>query len=513
MASRLRMTARNAFWSYFSMCVSMVISFVSRTVFIHCLGESYLGINGLFSNILGVLSFAELGIGTAINFSLYKPVAEHDVERIKTYMYYYKCAYRIIALIISIFGLALLPFLHNFVKDPGNVGDIRLYYSIFLFNTVSSYFVSYKFSLVNAEQKNYIFTNVNLIIKATLTVVEVIALLVWRSFLVYLLISAAFGLFQKIFVSHYLNKLYPFLRDKNIEKLPDEDKRVLIRKVKALVLHKIGDVSVHQTDNIIVSAYISTTMVGLLSNYNMLIGTISGFIRILFNSVVGSLGNLVATESKDKQYDIFCKYRFIGFWFYGFTGIALSILMTPFIRLWIGDKWVVDQTVINLILIDYYMIGQRICLNNFKTVSGVFEPDKYVALIQAVVNLIASIILAKKIGLAGVFAGTIIQGTISTVLKPILSFEQLFEKKPILYFVDSVKYCGAVALAYLSCSVISRIILNNGVSILPFVVLMMFVAIVPNVEFALLFMKTKEFCYFKAIAASIAKRISRKRDV
>ena len=163
MSSRLKMAARNAFWSYFSMFVSFGLQFISRTVFIYCLGEEYLGINGLFSNVLGVLSFAELGIGTAINFCLYKPVAENNIEKIKSYMWYYKWAYRTIAVIITIIGLALIPFLNVLVKDPGNVGNIVIYYLIYLFNTVTTYFVSYKYSLVNAEQKNYIYTNVILV--------------------------------------------------------------------------------------------------------------------------------------------------------------------------------------------------------------------------------------------------------------------------------------------------------------------------------------------------------------
>ena len=153
MGNRLKMTARNAFWSYFSMGVSFVLQFISRTVFIYYLGEGYLGINGLFTNVLGVLSFAELGIGTAINFSLYKPVAEQNIEKIKAYMFYYKWAYRIIALIVSILGVVLIPFLDILVTDPGDVGNITVYYCIYLFNTVTSYFVSYKYSLVNAEQK------------------------------------------------------------------------------------------------------------------------------------------------------------------------------------------------------------------------------------------------------------------------------------------------------------------------------------------------------------------------
>ena len=200
MTSRIKMTAKNAFWSYFSMLVSLVLQFISRTVFIYYLGEGYLGINGLFSNILGVLSFAELGIGTAINFSLYKPVAEKDIKKIKAYMHYYKWAYRMIAGAIAVLGLMLAPFLDLLIKNPGNVGNVHIYYFIYLFNTVTSYLVSYKYSLVNAEQKNYIYTNVNLLISSSTIILQIITIVIWKNFLVYLSVTAIFGIFQKIFI-------------------------------------------------------------------------------------------------------------------------------------------------------------------------------------------------------------------------------------------------------------------------------------------------------------------------
>ncbi|MBE6985061.1 MAG: polysaccharide biosynthesis protein [Ruminococcaceae bacterium] len=498
MQSRLTMTMRNAFWSYFSMIVSLVIQFVSHTVFVYSLGERYLGVNGLFANILGILSFTELGIGTAINFSLYKPVANGDKEKIKAYMHYYKWAYRIIALIITVIGLALFPFLDVLVKDPGDIGDIRVYFLLFLFNTVTSYFVSYKFSLVNAEQKNYIYTNINLIMNFTKVIAQIIALLLFSNYLVYLLIGTFVGLVQKIFVSLYFNKLYPYLKEKNVEKLDKESKKTLVDKIKALFVHKVGDVCVHQTDNIIVSSFISIKMVGLISNYNLLINTVSSYINVLFTSVTGSLGNLVATESKEHQYSVFCTYRFIAFWFYGFTAIALLTLSTPFITLWLGKEMVVDEIVITLIIINYYMIGHRICLNNIKSAGGVFERDKYVALVQAVVNLVFSIGLVYVIGVAGVYVGTIIQGLVSTIIKPIVSYKPLFGISSKYYFIDAVKYAVVVVVAGALCMLLRYVIMPE-VTILRFIAIAFIVVVIPNALFWLCFRKRAEYQYVKGV--------------
>ncbi|MBQ8000121.1 MAG: polysaccharide biosynthesis protein [Ruminococcus sp.] len=494
MNSRVNMTMRNVFWSYFSMVASLIIQFVSRTIFIYTLGETYLGVNGLFTNVLGLLSFAELGIGTAMNFALYKPVAHGDKEKIKSYMRAYKWAYRAIAVIISVIGLVLVPFLDYIVKDPGNIGDIRLYYLLFLLNTITTYFVSYKYSLVNADQKNYIQTNTHLIATFVKAIVQIVFLLLFSDYLGYLIAGIAIDILQRFFINIYLNKLYPYLKEKDVKPLEKEEKKTLITKIKALIMHKIGDVCVNQTDNIIVSSFISVTMVGLLSNYNLLITTVTTCVNILFNSVTGSLGNLVATESKERQYSIFSTYRFVAFWFYGFTAIALFTLLTPFITLWIGESMVVDEFVILLIIINYYMVGHRNCLNNFKSAAGVFERDKFVAVIQAVVNIVASIGLVYVVGLPGVYLGTIIQGTIASIIKPIVTYKPVFDKSSKFYFMDAAKYGITTIIAGVLCVAAKHFILSE-ITILRFILMTIIVLIIPNLFFFLIFRKTSEFHY------------------
>ena len=507
MNTRLSMTVKNAFWSYISMIVTFALRFISRTVFINFLGSEYLGINGLFSSVLGVLSFAELGIGTAINFSLYKPVAQHNVEKIKSYMHYYKIAYRIVASVVCLLGLVLLPFLDFIVNNPGNIGDIRVYYLIFLFDTVISYFVSYKFSVAYAEQKGYLFTNINTIVSLVTVITQIVVLYVWKNYVFYLLISTAVNLIKNLIISKYLNRLYPYLKDKKITPLLKEEKTTLIKKVKALIIHKIGEVSVHQTDNIIISSFINVKTIGLISNYNLLISTVSSCISVLFNSVTGSLGNLVATENKEKQYEIFKIYRFVGFWFYGFTSIALYVLATPFIEIWLGKSMIVNDFVIGLIILNYYMIGHRICLNNIKTVGGVVEQDKYVALIQAIVNLVTSVILVNIIGLPGVYVGTVLQGLVSTIIKPIVVYKNMFGISSKYYFLDSLKYIAVVIIGLLPCLFFRDMLINYNDGILGSVVLMIITTIIPHLIFCISFYRSSEFKYI----LNTAKRLIRQK--
>ncbi len=321
---RIENAERNIFFGIIGNIVSFILGFISRTVFIHNLSVTYLGVNGLYTNILSVLSLAELGIGTAMNYSLYKPVAENNYETIKTLMQLYKKIYRIIAIIITVAGLILLPFLKFIIKDPGNISqnELFLYYLIFLFNTVSTYFVSYKYSLVNAEQKNYIQSNIQVITSVAVLISQIIILKIFKSFMLYLIAGAVIGVVQKVFVHLYLNKQYPYLLEKDYIPLSKEEMKPIKKNITALMYHKFGDVMIHQTDNIILSSFINVTFVGLLSNYNLIILSVISFINTIFNSLISGLGNLIALDSKEKQYKLFKVYRFSAFWIYGMVLIV-----------------------------------------------------------------------------------------------------------------------------------------------------------------------------------------------
>ncbi len=478
----------------------MIIQFLSRTIFISTLGIAYLGVNGLYTNVLSVLSLADLGISTAMNYSLYKPVASNDIEFIKRLMKYYQRAYWMIAIVISGFGIALIPLIPLIVKNPGLISNSELivYYLIFLFNTVSSYFVAYKYSLVNAEQKNYIQTNIQTITTVVTVFFQIIVLFVFKSFLGYLVIGASVNLVQKIFVNSYLNRLYPYLTCKDVKPLSKSERFPIKSNIKALIYHKIGSVSIHQTDNIIISSFINVATVGLISNYNMLMTSINSFINIIFNSVISGFGNLIASENKEHQYMVFKAYRFLGFWVYGFSTLAFYVLMNPFIELWIGKEMLISKDVIILILVNYYFLGHRIVIGNFKTAAGIFEDDKYIAILQAVVNLVVSVILVQSMGLIGVYIGTIVSGLLSTLTKPFIVYRRVFDRSGWEYYKDSIIYILSILVSLF----ILQWMQNQYLAIVNwsnFVMLMIVVTLIPNMIFFALFHRRIEFQYLSRV--------------
>lgn len=504
---RVQSAAKNIAFGYIGNLTTQLLGFILRTVFINYLGDTLNGINDLYTGILSVLSLAELGVGTALNYSLYGPVARKDYEKIKSYMQLYKKAYRVIGLVIAVIGLAISPFLPYLVKQPQGVSvrDLTLYYFIFLFNTVSTYFVAYKYSLAYAEQKNYIQTNTITITKMITVTLQIAVIVTTRNFYLYLLTAAAVELIQKIFISWYLNRLYPYLKDKNIQRLSKEETGEVVTKTKALVFHKVGDVARLQTDSMIISAFINVTLVGFVGNYNMILNSVANFVNIIFNSVLSSFGNLIATESKEKQYSVFKVYRFFACWIYGFSAVGFFLLLTPFIVIWQGPEKVLAAGAVACILIDYYFKGDRIVLSNFKTAAGVFEQDKYLALIQGVVNLILSIVLVQKIGLVGIYIGTIVSGLIANITKPFIIYKVCFEKSVKTYFLDSVKYLVVLGGILVLLTGIKQFVMPQ-VTVLSFIVMFIVICVVFNGIFLLLFGRTQEFGYLWGIIKGKLRR-------
>lgn len=275
-------------------------------------------------------------------------------------------------------------------------------------------------------------------------------------------------------------------------------KKPIKRNIKALVYHKVGDISIHQTDNILISSFINVTTVGLLSNYLLIITSVTSFLNIAFQSVIAGFGNLIATENKERQYFLFKVYRFVAFWLYGFASIAFIILLSPFIELWIGPEMVLMSAVIYLIIIDYYFKGHRVVINNFKSAAGIFNADKYIAIIQAIVNLSVSIIMVRLIGLPGIFVGTVIQGLISTFVRPFIVYHKAFNKSAVEYFKDSIYYLIIVLIPFSILYYLSHFIFME-VNIVNFIILTILVAIIPNILFILFTFKRKEFRYLSNI--------------
>jgi len=504
---RIQKAGKNIIFGYISNLVILLINFAQRTIFIHVLGRTLSGVNGVYTDVLSVLSLTELGIGTALNYSLYKPVAERNYEKVKSYMRFYKKAYLIIAGVIAVLGIAISPFLKYILKNPGSLTmeELTLYYYLFLFNTVISYFVTYKYSLVNAEQKNYIQTNITTLTKIATAAVQITVLLLTRNFLFYLLAQSVVELLQKIFVTVYLNRLYPYLRDKDVARLTAQETQVVATKTRALICHKVGDVARLQTDKIIIASFVNVDTAAIVDNYVYIITYVGNFVNIIFDSVISGFGNVVATESKERQYLLFRVYRFFACWLFGFGAVGFFHLLSPFIGgVWLKDEsWTLPQMTVTLLVMDFYFKGGRTVLLKFKIASGLFEQDKYLPLVQGALNLVVSIALVLKIGVTGVYVGTLLSGLLANLIRPGIIYRVCFEKKPWPYFRDSLKYIGVILAVGVVVLPIRRLVMEK-VTLWTFILMALIVTLIYNLVFLAVFHKAEEFSYlWNAIPARI----------
>lgn len=483
--------------------INNLLAFVSRTIFISILGKSYLGVNGLLTNVISMLSLAELGVGTAINFSLYKPVAEGNNKKIALLMSFYKKVYRWIGLLVFCVGLILMMFLNVIIKNSGEIKNIRLIFFIYLVNTSYSYLMSYKNTLLSVNQKDYLLTSINIIFSVVITITQIVVLLIAKNYIAYLLTNMFILFIQRIYINNKITKMYTLLKEQNTEKLPEEDLKAIVRNIKAVMFHKIGDYCINGTDNIIISAFISVSMVGLYSNYFMIITMVNGIIVMFFNSMTASLGDLIATESNQKKIEIFEIINFIGFWLFGFATICFYNLLNPFIELWLGRGFLISSSIVTIVLFNYYLTGMRVPIYAVKSAAGIYDEDKYTPLIQSLVNLLLSIILVQRFGLAGVFIGTLVSSIVLPCWqRPYIVCKYALKTSSKGYFIKYVQYLITIILVTLLISKILTVIVLKD-KVIDFIVKMLICTVIPNVIFFLLFRNAKEFKHVLNIANRI----------
>ena len=323
--SRVFNSVRNVMIGFGGQLIQMVLAFVSRAIFIRALSSEYLGINGLFTNILALLSLAELGVGSAIIYTLYKPIADEDVERIKVLMNFYKKCYITIGLTILVMGLGLTCFLDVLIKDTPTIHEsIYVIYLFYLFNTVITYFYSYKSALIVANQKQYIVTMRTQLMHIIQTFGQLVILIVTKNFMLYLTVQSLCVLTYNIVISRTADKMYPYLREKTSETLAPEEKSLMKKNVYSLMLLKIGGTLVNNTDNLIISALIGLGPLGLVSNYTLIMNAINSIVTQVFTAITASVGNLNVTADKERRYSIFKVINLLNFYFYGIAAIGLS---------------------------------------------------------------------------------------------------------------------------------------------------------------------------------------------
>ena len=465
------------------------------------MNEAYLSVNGLYSNILTVLSLAELGFGSAMVYRMYAPVAVKDYQKAAALLQFYKKIYIIIGVVIFLLGLCVIPFMDYIIKDKPDISGLTLYYILFLVNTSISYwFSSYKASVLYADQKEYIKTNVQNTMAILQSGLQIVLLLLFRKYLLYLLIQLAGNIFLNLYVAHLVDKRYPEIQTYQGDSLSAEE-RVQIRKdTEALVLSRFGHVALNGTDNIIISAVVGVLWVGRLSNYTLICDSVTSVLCQITAAITGSLGNFFATEDKHAGYALFKKVEFLNFWLYGFSFIALVTLLDPFVQIWAGERFVLGLPISIAIAINFFVAGYMNTLWVFRSTIGLFKQGKFRPILVAILNIILSIFLGKLWGVFGVlFATFLSRAAISLWYDPLILHRYGFEVSCKPFFARYFRRVLLLTTILIVMLTIRYVVLSSATTVLRFAVMTMVTAIVPNAIFWLAYRRCEEYAYFRSI--------------
>lgn len=458
--TRTENVAKNVFLSSIFQIVAYIIGFVSRTVFIKILGEQYLGLNGVFTNVLTLLSFAELGIGTAIIYSMYKPLATKNTQKLKELTAFYKKIYLFVGGIIIVGGIVLIPFLDFFITSAPDIKEnIVAIYLIFVINSAISYFFSYRTSIISADQKNYLIIVYNKIFHIIRVIIQIIIILLWHNYYLYLLTETICTLLANYMLSRKSKKMYPELVDiKNCE-LPKEEKKEIFKNIKALIIYKVGGVILNGTDNLIISRYLGLAVAGLYSNYQLLTNAVVEVVGQVTNSFTASIGNLNSIETKSKKEEVFYKILYFTYLLFGFCAIELVIMLNDFIIVWIGEQYLLDTLTVIMIVGSIYVNGVQYASFSFRNTLGLFKESVLTPIISVILNVVLSIFLAKKVGLWGVFFATIIARFFSAgIIDPLVVYKHEFKKNPVIYYLKYFKYLFLVFISFGLTSLVAKYI-------------------------------------------------------
>lgn len=466
--TRTKNSKNNLIFTLIRYVTQLALQFVLRTVLIYYMGIEYIGLSGLYSNIFSFLNLAELGIGTAIVFSMYKPIAENDYEKIKSLQNLYKKFYLIIALIVLAVGGIITPFLNIFINGGTSVNiNIYLLYLLYLFNAFVGYFSAHKKSLLFAYQRYDVENKVKTIIVVGMSLMQILVVVLFRNFYIYVVVNIIFTTLDCVLIHIWANKLYPHINGKSAP-LDRQDITKIRKDIAALSLHKIGTAVVGATDNILVSSFLGIVMLGAYSNYALIITSLSSFCMILPTALTGSVGDLIATSSKEYVYTKYKQLNFIFSYIASFCTICLICLLQPFIKFWTGGgKYLLSIASVIVLSLSFYLTRMRACNNMFKECAGLFWQDRWKPIVESLVNLGASIGLVFVFGIDGIFIGTIISTLVMPMwVEPLVLFKHYFKKSVWEYFKYYLRDVVIMSIGTTICYSVVGLIPDGGVALL-----------------------------------------------
>lgn len=490
---RVKNATRNIVFGIMLKIYQILVPFLMRTVMIYFMGVQYLGLNSLFVSVLQVLNLAEFGVGSAMVYSMYKPIAENDATSICALLKMYKIYYRVIGLVIAIVGCAITPFVPKLIS--GEIpSDINIY-ALFLMNlgvTVLSYWLfAYKNSILFAHQRTDVVSKVTLITNTFQYLLQFLVLWAFHNYYFYvvaMLVTQALNNIILVFVS---NKLYPQYQP--LGKVSDAEVRRINGRIRDLFTSKIGGIIYDSSDTIVASAFLGLTVLAVYQNYYYIVRSLMEFITVIFVACTAGIGNSIAVETKEKNFNDFIKFTFIICWISGFCSVCLICLFQPFMELWVGKDLMLGFSAV-ICFAGYFYIRQiNNLLNLYKDASGMWHEDRFRPLAASMTNLTLNLILVQFMGIYGILLSSVIAMLLVGIPWLLHNlFTVVFERRYLFYYLKKLFfYLGIVILScVVTYFVCSRIVL----ALIPTLFVRGIICVVvPNVIYFLMYRKFEEY--------------------
>lgn len=455
---RLKNIFRNSFFSILSQVILIAVGFFSQRVMNLTMGEELVGMNSVISNILAILSVSEMGIASAVVYHLYRALAEQNEEQIAGLMNLYRKAYGIFASVITVLGLCVLPFVHLFLNENSfSIGFVRLVYLLWLVRTVLSYLLSYKRSILIADQKEYIVSILTLFANVLNYSMIIVLLQLTKNYPLVLVLNIVVEAAINLWISAYVDKKYPYLR--RLAKSPMEKNmfQKVLGDIKNIFVTRLSSKLLVSTDSLIISGFISVGIVGLYSNYCLITQSIINIMLAFMNALQPSVGNLFIEENREKDYQVLRQISFVFFLVVSFSSVCLFSLMTPFVTdFWLTNNYELDMPIVLCCVVNYYMMTIGLPLQMVMSVTGLFKKERNLSILVAVFNLGLSLLLVKPFGVVGVQIGTFAAYLIQIIYRIRVFFKEYLQMDFKIYVREYLEYgiltVVETALAYMLVS-------------------------------------------------------------
>ena len=501
--SRFVNSSRNIFFSLLSQALTLLFDIICRKVFLQVLSAEYLGLTSTFSSVLNILSFAELGVGTAIIYSLYKPIKENDQVKITALLRLYRNVYWGVGAFILIAGACLTPVLSSFVKEMPNIPHVNIIYLLLVFQVGSQYFFSYKINFLNATQQNYVFRIVQISASLIKLVLQIASLLIFKNYFLYLAIAIVITLAVDIYCSIYVNKKYPFLKNKPT-KLDKEEYKTISKNIFALFLYRVSNTISVTIDTIIISKMLGVVPAAIYANYHLIITYSDAFFINGLGNITPSVGNLMVDSTIEKKKSFFKTMQDIYYWISTYLGVGMIICFNPMVQSWLGTEFLLEESVVIALAISVTLTNfQRPC-SIMRDANGLFWYGKLRPLFMAIINVALSILLTYYFGIIGVVIGTIASKVLTFVwYDPYIVYKHVLKKGLKEYYLTYIERWLFFLVLTVTCYALCyRLHFHGWAQLITYAAI---VTIVVNISSYLYYKNTPGFAYLKERFSNIKK--------